>query len=180
MPEEAFEPSPEEIDRIFRKLDKNAEDGGYHLNPDEEFTKDLVWGLMMNERRYGYRACPCRLADGDIEKDRDIICPCDYRDPDLNEFGACYCALYVNDEIRSGVKKPKPIPERRPSEEERERLRKEKEERNKEIASQGGVSSKFPLPVWRCSVCGYLCAREEPPLICPVCKAKKDRFERFA
>ncbi|MFA5222683.1 MAG: hypothetical protein WC391_10420 [Methanoregula sp.] len=37
----------------------------------------------------------------------------------------------------------------------------------------------LPLPVWRCKVCGYLCAREQPPGICPVCKARKDRFERF-
>jgi ferredoxin-thioredoxin reductase catalytic chain len=28
-------------------------------------------------------------------------------------------------------------------------------------------------------VCGYLCAREEPPGTCPICKAEKDRFERF-
>jgi rubrerythrin len=28
-------------------------------------------------------------------------------------------------------------------------------------------------------VCGYLCAREEAPGICPICKAKKERFERF-
>jgi rubrerythrin len=28
-------------------------------------------------------------------------------------------------------------------------------------------------------VCGYLCARDEPPETCPVCKAKKERFERF-
>jgi rubrerythrin len=35
------------------------------------------------------------------------------------------------------------------------------------------------LPVWRCRVCGYLCARDEPPGVCPICKAKKDRFERF-
>jgi ferredoxin-thioredoxin reductase catalytic chain len=34
-------------------------------------------------------------------------------------------------------------------------------------------------PVWRCRVCGYLCAREGPPEVCPVCKAKKERFERF-
>jgi rubrerythrin len=34
-------------------------------------------------------------------------------------------------------------------------------------------------PVWRCKVCGYLCARDEPPEICPICKVKKDRFERF-
>jgi rubrerythrin len=33
--------------------------------------------------------------------------------------------------------------------------------------------------VWRCVVCGYLCARKEPPAVCPICKAKKDRFEEF-
>ena len=27
--------------------------------------------------------------------------------------------------------------------------------------------------------CGYLCARHEPPEICPVCKVKKDRSERL-
>jgi rubrerythrin len=27
---------------------------------------------------------------------------------------------------------------------------------------------------------GYLCARENPPEICPICKVKKDRFEKFA
>jgi len=34
-------------------------------------------------------------------------------------------------------------------------------------------------PVWRCRVCGYLCARDEAPGVCPICKAKKERFERF-
>jgi ferredoxin-thioredoxin reductase catalytic chain len=38
---------------------------------------------------------------------------------------------------------------------------------------------KLPLPVWRCKVCGYLCARESPPELCPICKAKKERFEKF-
>jgi len=33
--------------------------------------------------------------------------------------------------------------------------------------------------VWRCVVCGYLCARKSPPPVCPICKAKKDRFEEF-
>jgi rubrerythrin len=39
--------------------------------------------------------------------------------------------------------------------------------------------SNLPYPVYRCKVCGYLCARDEPPEICPICKAKKERFERF-
>jgi rubrerythrin len=47
------------------------------------------------------------------------------------------------------------------------------------ISSGPSPVFSLPLPVWRCKVCGYLCAREQPPGICPVCKAKKDRFERF-
>ena len=66
----------------------------------------------MNEKRYGYWACPCRLASGKREKDLDIICPCDYRDDDLNEFGCCYCSLYVSyDNLKN--KTYKAIPERR-------------------------------------------------------------------
>ena len=36
------------------------------------------------------------------------------------------------------------------------------------------------LPVWRCTVCGYLCARPDPPRKRPICHVDKDRFERFA
>ncbi|MGD2166168.1 MAG: ferredoxin:glutaredoxin reductase, partial [Anaerolineae bacterium] len=35
------------------------------------------------------------------------------------------------------------------------------------------------MPVWRCRVCGYLCARERPPGRCPICKATQERFDRF-
>ena len=82
--------APEEIDRLYEKLKKEAEAGGYHLNPDAEMTKALVKGLLTNEKRYGYQACPCRLAAGSKEEDLDIVCPCDYRDADVVEFDACY------------------------------------------------------------------------------------------
>jgi ferredoxin-thioredoxin reductase catalytic subunit len=161
---------PDEIDSLYEKLDSEAESGGYHLNPDSEFTRELVKSLLINENRYGYWACPCRLASGDKMKDLDIICPCDYRDPDLQDYGTCYCALYVSTDIKEGRKKASSIPERRPQESLRLQNRK---------LSEGNISGKLPYPVWRCRVCGYLCARETPPEICPVCKAKKDRFERF-
>ena len=79
-----------EIDRLYERLKREAEAGGYHLNPDVEFTKQLVAGLLVNEKRYGYWACPCRLASGKKDEDLDIICPCDYRDPDLLDYDACY------------------------------------------------------------------------------------------
>lgn len=159
-----------EIDALYEKLKKEAEDFGYHLNPDVEFTRDLVRSLIINERRYGYWACPCRLAAGVKNDDLDIICPCDYRDPDLDEYGACYCGLYVTKEVIEGKKKIHSIPERRPPESERKRRK--PEQKMSQIGS-------LALPVWRCKVCGYLCARNEPPEVCPICKAKKDRFAKF-
>ncbi|PKN34312.1 MAG: ferredoxin:glutaredoxin reductase [Deltaproteobacteria bacterium HGW-Deltaproteobacteria-19] len=164
--------NPSTIEQTCDRLKREAEAAGYHLNSDEAFVRDLVEGLLTNEERYGYWACPCRLASGVKEEDLDIICPCDYRDPDLNDFGACYCALYVSGEVLDGTREPESIPDRRPP---------------------GGPGTLAPdpkptagpsgrglaYPVWRCRVCGYLCAREEPPGVCPICKAKKERFEKF-
>jgi ferredoxin-thioredoxin reductase catalytic chain len=165
-----IEVTEKEVNKLCERLDREAETSGYHLNPDLEHTKELVRGLLINEKRYGYWACPCRLAEGDKEEDLDIICPCDYRDPDLNDYGTCYCALYVSQAVLKGEKKLESIPERRPLPAERKRAK------PKSVAES---ISSLPLPVWRCKVCGYLCAREEPPEVCPICKAKKERFEKF-
>lgn len=158
-----------EITALYARLLREAAEGGYRLNPDEEFVRELVAGLIANEKRYGYQACPCRLASGDRAKDLDIICPCDYRDPDLEEFGTCYCALYVSDEVVRGEKAVSSIPERRPVGGPKAEVHEYEEVKIAEL----------PFPVWRCKVCGYLCARPQPPLICPVCKVTRDRFERF-
>jgi len=80
----------EEIDQLYEQLNKDARSGGYFLNPDVEFTKSLARGLLINAKRYGYQACPCRLASGVKTEDLDIICPCDYRDADIIEYGACF------------------------------------------------------------------------------------------
>jgi ferredoxin-thioredoxin reductase catalytic subunit len=164
------EVTDEEVQALFERLDAEAEKGGYHLNPDREFTLGLVRGILVNQKRYGYWLCPCRLGDGEKQEDLDIICPCDYRDPDLDQYGCCYCSLYVTREVLDGVKKPRRIPERRPPRDQRLQFK---------APAVGTVGSELSYPVWRCRVCGYLCAREEPPEVCPVCRAKKERFERF-
>ncbi len=157
-----------EIDQLYVKLEREATVGGYHLNPDVTFAKELIKGMLVNDRRYGYLSCPCRLASGNKNDDLDIICPCYYRDPDLNEHNACYCALYVSGEVVRGEKQVTSIPERRPPLQKR-----------MERSETDSPSLLLPFPVWRCRVCGYLCAREEPPEVCPICRAKKERFQRF-
>jgi len=168
-----------EVDRLYKRLDEEAEAGGYHLNPDREFTKELVRGLLTNQERFGYMACPCRLASGKREQDLDIICPCDYRDPDLADWGACYCALYVTREVLDGKKKVSSIPERRPMK--TAETTPAPKPKTPEMSVQPGAQVRVSLsyPVWRCKVCGYLCARNEPPEVCPICKVSKDRFERL-
>jgi ferredoxin-thioredoxin reductase catalytic subunit len=159
-----------EVERLYGELRSEAEAHGYHLNPDEAMTRQLVQGLLVNEKRYGYPSCPCRLAAGNKGEDLDIICPCDYRDPDLDEYNACYCSLYVSKAAIEGKAKVGSIPERRPPREKRLQAPTE---------TKAPVLASLPLPVWRCKVCGYLCARDGPPEVCPICKAKRDRFERF-
>jgi ferredoxin-thioredoxin reductase catalytic subunit len=77
---------------------------------------ELLEGLVKNKERYGYMACPCRLASGNREKDRDILCPCIYREPDVAEFGSCYCNLYVSKDWNEGKIPEVYVPERRPVE----------------------------------------------------------------
>jgi ferredoxin-thioredoxin reductase catalytic chain len=167
-----IEVSEPDIDQVYLTLKADSDKSGYFLNPDTDFVRSLIHGLIKNERRYGYQACPCRLASGKRSEDLDIICPCRYRDEDVEEFNSCYCALYVSAEVASGKLTTKPIPERRPPRSERSTL-------NAMHTISTTSSPVFPLPVWRCTVCGYLCARPSPPGICPICKVTKDRFERF-
>lgn len=109
--------APQAVENLYNRLNKEAEGGGYHLNPDVEFS-----------------------------------------------------ALYVSDKALKGQATLSQIPERRPPKEEREKLKRQA------IAE---TVSRLSLPIWRCRVCGYLCAREHPPEICPICKARQDRFEIF-
>jgi len=162
------------LEKVRQRAESDARTYGYYLHPDPEFLNDLLEGLKRNEERYGYPSCPCRLASGKFEFDRDILCPCDYRDPDVKEFGFCYCALYVRKDVFEGKKPVTPIPERRPL---------EKQARAYGTVAEAQVEkptkkapAKVETKMWYCKQCGYVCFREDPPYICPICKAKREMF----
>ena len=102
--------------QLYEMLKKVQEPKGYFFNNDMEKVFELLQGLLVNKERYGFMVCPCRLASGDREKDRDIICPCEYRTPDVKEYGTCYCSLYVSKEWNQGNIPHEYVPERRPPE----------------------------------------------------------------
>ena len=105
-----------DVRSLYDLLRKVQEPEGYYFNTDKGMVFDLLESLLKNKERYGYMSCPCRLASGERHKDKDIICPCEYRKPDVEEYGSCYCQLYVSTEWNVG-REPHPyVPERRPSE----------------------------------------------------------------
>lgn len=105
-----------EVDELYDALRKIQEPKGYYFNRDREKTFQLLRALLVNRDRYGYMSCPCRLAAGERGKDKDIICPCVYREPDVREFGSCYCSLYVSRDWNEGSIERHLVPERRSAE----------------------------------------------------------------
>lgn len=103
-----------ETEKLYEMLKKVQEPKGYYFNEDKERVFELLGALIVNKKRYGYMSCPCRLASGDREKDKDILCPCVYRTPDVEEYGNCYCNLYVSKAWNEGGIDHVYVPERRP------------------------------------------------------------------
>ncbi len=103
-------------EKLYEMLRKVQEPKGYYFSNDKQRTFELLEGLLENKERYGYMVCPCRLASGDREGDKDIICPCVYREPDVEEYGSCYCNLYVSQEWNLEQIPHAYVPERRPPE----------------------------------------------------------------
>jgi len=105
-----------EVEKLYEMLKKIQEPKGYYFNIDKKRVFELLEALIANKERYGYMACPCRLASGIKENDGDIICPCVYRKPDVEEYGSCYCNLYVSTEWNQNKIPQEYVPERRPPE----------------------------------------------------------------
>ena len=102
--------TPEQLHETLRNI---QEPKGYFFNKDKEMVLELMASLLTNKDRHGYMVCPCRLASGDRDQDKDIICPCVYREPDVKEYGSCYCGLYVSREWNEEKKPHEYVPERR-------------------------------------------------------------------
>jgi ferredoxin-thioredoxin reductase catalytic chain len=101
-------------DELYVMLKKVQEPKGFFFNKDKYWVLSILNDLLINKDRYSYMSCPCRLASGDREKDRDILCPCVYRPDDVKDYGSCYCNLYVSPEWNEGEIEHIYVPERRP------------------------------------------------------------------
>ena len=108
----------ETIEGMNKYVKQVAEKNNWILNKDKRTLNELIDGLVNNKKSYGYQSCPCRLASGKRDLDRDLICPCDYAPKDIKEFGVCYCNLYMRLNFYDKGRDYLNVPERRPIEKE--------------------------------------------------------------
>jgi ferredoxin-thioredoxin reductase catalytic subunit/rubredoxin len=169
------------LEQVRKRAEADAKTYGYYLTPQNDLLQMFIEGLKTNEDRYGYPSCPCRLATGNLEIDRDIICPCDYRDPDVAQYGSCYCRLYVNKAVFESQNLPE-VPERRPLEKQGRAYgipglsQQTPALGTQEKAATQLQKTEVKKKLWYCKQCGYVVYREDPPYVCPICKAKREMF----
>jgi ferredoxin-thioredoxin reductase catalytic chain len=81
---------------LLAMSEKYAEAAGYILNPDKIEVAMVLRGLLDNEKRHGFRLCPCRTYTEDMQKDKIYICPCRPHRDDIKRYGCCKCRLFFD------------------------------------------------------------------------------------
>jgi len=83
----------EELKKVSERY---ADSQKFKLNPDKKIVESIIKGLLANEKKFGYRYCPCRAVIGNKEMDRKIICPCVFHKDEIKRMGHCLCGLFVS------------------------------------------------------------------------------------
>ncbi len=84
-----------DINGMMERYDNYAKSNGFRLNPDKKTVERVINGLLLNEKKYGKKYCPCRRVSGNGEEDTKKICPCAFHKEEIEKDGHCLCNLFV-------------------------------------------------------------------------------------
>lgn len=84
-----------EIEKLIEEYEAYAKENGFRLNPDREIVKNIIKSLLLREKEFGEKYCPCRRVTNKKEEDQIIICPCIYHREEIRKDEHCYCNLFV-------------------------------------------------------------------------------------
>ena len=77
-----------------RWIEKYCEKYDYIMNPNWMMSTNLKSNLCEMEATFGKRYCPCFEPSGDKVLDKKMMCPCEYVEDEIKEYGTCHCALF--------------------------------------------------------------------------------------
>jgi len=84
-----------ELDELLKEMEDYAKKHAIKLNPDKKIVETIINGLLANERKYGWRYCPCRRVTGNFQEDWLKICPCQWHWDEIEKDGHCHCGLFI-------------------------------------------------------------------------------------
>lgn len=87
-----------EIEKLIKKYRAYAEKKGFKLNPNEKVLEGTIRALLIREKKFGKKYCPCRKMTGDKKNDKKIICPCIYHIEEIENDGHCFCNLFFKED----------------------------------------------------------------------------------
>jgi ferredoxin-thioredoxin reductase catalytic subunit len=83
-----------EVKKQDKWMQKYIAQNNYALNPSWMMTTNLkVWLSEMNVV-FGQRFCPCFEPSSDEQLNKKMMCPCEYVEDEIKEYGTCHCALF--------------------------------------------------------------------------------------
>ena len=83
-------------DFLLKTWSEFAKGKDFKLNSDKWHVNLIVKGVLENEKRFGLKLCPCRLRDGTVQRDLELICPCNFKaQENWRKRGMCWCGLFV-------------------------------------------------------------------------------------
>ena len=95
----------EEIKGLDKERDKEkikscweefCQKNDFKLSPDLQIIDNVAIGICLNEKDYGLKLCPCRLRDGSRNRDKELICPCNFKSQNMwKKESRCWCGLFV-------------------------------------------------------------------------------------
>ena len=75
-------------------MEKYCAQKGYAINPNWMMATNLKSNLCEMEATFGKRYCPCFEPSGDAVLDKKMMCPCEFVEDEIAEYGTCHCALF--------------------------------------------------------------------------------------
>jgi len=96
----SLEDNPNKInfskEELIKKWELFCEGNDFCLSDNHKNTELIAEGVLNIESKKGFKYCPCRLPSGDLKKDLNLICPCNFKALDIwKEEGRCWCYLFV-------------------------------------------------------------------------------------
>ena len=96
----------DDVKKQKRWIQKFTTQKNYVLNPSWMMSTNLEIWISEMEKTFGKRYCPCFEPSNDEALNKKMLCPCEFIDDEIEEYGTCHCALFGSPDLdKAGWKK---------------------------------------------------------------------------